>query len=328
MSATSQPSVMALPLVVGRTRVYFAPVQRSTGEPTIFDPASSAGWSGGASVAPWVDLGCVSGLSRVSESVLGEVYTSTPSTLRVQTKQKVAASVSFRFAQWSKLSMALASGSQHMNVLVTSGASAQVAGAGGPAVAAVALAANSSSTVLYLATPALALPPVGGLIVVDQDYASQAGFVGSGVSGGYVQTPAAVNSDLDYVRRISFNVQRVISIGSDGGIHLAAPLLAGAPTAGMKLQQFSGFVDREGGSFFQEWSALFVSEGLQGELLFVHYPRLQSSQGSAEHYTPIANVLYNVEPEASFRALPIVDATDGELVVCYRSYVPALNTPA
>jgi hypothetical protein len=50
----------------------------------------------------------------------------------------------------------------------------------------------------------------------------------------------------------------------------------------MKVQAVTGFVDREGGSFFQEWSALFVMEGGQGERIFFHYPRLQALGSAAE----------------------------------------------
>ncbi len=60
------------------------------------------------------------------------------------------------------------------------------------------------------------------------------------------------------------------------GLTLAEPLPGGAPAAGAKVQAVTGFVDREGGSFYQEWSALFVMEGSQGERIFFHYPRLQT----------------------------------------------------
>ncbi len=46
-------------------------------------------------------------------------------------------------------------------------------------------------------------------------------------------------------------------------------------------------MDREGGSFYQEWSALFVMEGSQGERIFFHYPRLQTMTGAEESVTPL-----------------------------------------
>ncbi len=63
---------------------------------------------------------------------------------------------------------------------------------------------------------------------------------------------------------------------------------------GMKVQPLCGFVDREGGGFFQEWSALFVIEGEQGERILFHYPRLQSSAGAAEANTALAAPLERV----------------------------------
>jgi hypothetical protein len=46
-------------------------------------------------------------------------------------------------------------------------------------------------------------------------------------------------------------------------------------------------VDREGGSFYQEWSALFVMEGSQGERIFFHYPRLQTVASAQEAALPL-----------------------------------------
>ena len=50
----------------------------------------------------------------------------------------------------------------------------------------------------------------------------------------------------------------------------------------MKVSGVVGFCDREGSSFFQEWSAVFVGEGQQGERVIWHYPRLQAMSGIAE----------------------------------------------
>jgi hypothetical protein len=40
------------------------------------------------------------------------------------------------------------------------------------------------------------------------------------------------------------------------------------------------FVDREGGSFFQEWSALFVAEPESGGRVCFYYPRLSPNPGA------------------------------------------------
>jgi hypothetical protein len=61
---------------------------------------------------------------------------------------------------------------------------------------------------------------------------------------------------------------------------LAQPLLAGAPATGASAQVVAAFVDREGGSFFQEWSALFVVEPESGGRVCFYYPRLSPNPGA------------------------------------------------
>ena len=102
---------------------------------------------------------------------------------------------------------------------------------------------------------------------------------------------------------------------------LEAPLLAGTPTAAMKVSPVVGFCDREGSSFFQEWSGLFVAEGQQGERVMWHYPRLQTMAGIAEERAKAPGGYEALRLTGSFRALPVTDALDGENVVCYRSYL-------
>jgi hypothetical protein len=162
---------------------------------------------------------------------------------------------------------------------------------------------------------------VGDLVAVDVDYVAQVGFVGSGVSGAYVSSAASVGGDVNYVRRVSLNVGQVVSI-ANGVLQLASPLLAGAPAAGMQVSRLVGFVDREGGGFFQEWSGLFCMDGEQGDRVIYHYPRLQAMQGAAEMVEPLAAPLEKVRLAGVFRALPVKDANDGATVLCFRSYLP------
>jgi hypothetical protein len=90
----------------------------------------------------------------------------------------------------------------------------------------------------------------------------------------------------------------------------------------MQVSPLVGFVDREGGGFFQEWSGLFVMDGEQGDRVIYHYPRLQAMQGSAETVEALAAPLERVKLAEAFRALPVKDANDGETVLCFRSYLP------
>jgi hypothetical protein len=311
----------ALPPVGRSVRAYFAPVDRVHRLPTLFDPSVNGRFSVNAPPAPWVSLGWIENFARKSTSKFGELVTGSPGATQFQVRETVDATVSFRFKAWSKLSMALAAGSQHMNLIVPA-AGGTANGSGSKGVPPVNLATGSTATFLALAASDAAGFAAGSLVTVDVDYAAQTGYVGSGVCAAYVTSASSVNSDPDYIRRVSFNVARVASTSSTG-LELAQPLIAGVPAAGMRVQPISGFVDREGGSFFQEWSALFVVDGEQGERILFHYPRLQSIAGPAESATALAPPLERIALSAAFRALPVTDANDGEQVVCFRSFLPS-----
>lgn len=304
-----------MPPAVRRIRAYFAPVNRSAQQPTIFDPAQQGLFGLNAPPAPWIDLGWISAFTRRSGTKIEALRAGAPATVQMQSRSEIEATVSFQFSSWGKLPMALASGSQQMNLLATQ-QGATAAGSGGTAVAAVALESGSTATILQVGTTAAAGFSVGEMVVADVDYTGQTGFVGSGVSGAYVKTALA---DVDYVRRVSLNVGRVSAI-QGGALTLESALIAGVPTTAMKVSGVVGFCDREGSTFFQEWSALFVAEGQQGERTLWHYPRLQA-MASVGEAAVAAGALESLRQSAAFRALPVKDPVDGENVVCFRSFV-------
>ncbi len=304
--------------VVRRVRAYFAPVNRAAGVPTVFDAAQMGGFALDLPPAPWVDLGWCAGFARKSATKVGALRAGAPAMVQSQVLTEVEATVTLEFESWGKLQMALAAGSQQMNLLRTTGGAA-ANGSGGVAAAAVALVAGSTAASLNVGTAAASGFVVGDLVAVDVDYAGQVGFVGSGVSGAYVGSAASV--DVNYVRRVSLNVGRVVAI-ANGALELESPLLAGVPAAGMKVSRLVGFVDREGGGFFQEWSGLFCLDGEQGDRVIYHYPRLQAMQGAAEMTETLAGALEKVRLVGAFRALPVKDANDGASVLCFRSYLP------
>lgn len=217
--------------------------------------------------------------------------------------------------------MALSAGSQHMNLLApATGAAAN--GSGAKAVPAVNLAATgSTASLLALNAGSSAAFAAGCMVAVDADYAGQTGYVGSGVYASYVQNALAVNSDPDYIRRVTFNVARVSQVTS-AGLQLAQPLVAGIPPSTMRVQQVLGFVDREGGDFLQEWSGLFVMQGEQSERILFYYPRLQATGGPEETGTALLAPIERIALSATFRALPVTDANDGQQAVCFRSFLP------
>jgi hypothetical protein len=288
--------------------------------PTMFDAAQMGAFELSAPPAPWVDLGWCSNFGRKSATKIGALTTGTPAVVQSQVVTQVEATVQLEFESWGKLQLALAAGSQQMNLLqTTKGAAAN--GSGGLAATATQLLAGSTATSLNVGVTAAAQFRVGELIAVDEDYVAQVGFVGSGVSAAYVSSPASVGNDINYIRRVTLNVGRVVGVAG-GALQLGSALLAGAPPSGMQVSPLVGFVDREGGGFFQEWSGLFVMDGEQGDRVIYHYPRLQAMQGSAEMVEALAGPLERVKLAGAFRALPVKDANDGETVLCFRSYLP------
>jgi hypothetical protein len=298
-----------LPPAVRRVRGYFAPVDRLSATPTPFDATTVASFDADAPPAPWTDLGWIDGFTRTSETKLQVVESGAPGTVLLQGRQSVGATVSMTFERWSKLTMALSCGAQQTNVLK----------AGASPVAITAL----SSTATFLSTPnGAGMIQAGDMIAVDADYNGQTGYLGAGASAAYLAN--AIGSDLNWIRRMTLNVGRVTAVTATG-LQLAEPLVAGVPVQGMQAQSIVALQDREGGTFFQEWSGLFSMQGEQGDALFFYYPRLQTMGGPAEKVVSLTSPLSHVLLSGQFIALPVVDPTDGSQVCCYRTYLPSAN---
>lgn len=308
--------------IARRVRGYFAPVNRTSQTPVLFDAAEQGAFSLDAPPAPWISLGWIQNFSRRASSKTSPLLTGIPSAALEQVRETIEAQVSFQFLSWTKLTMALATGSQHMNLLAPA-SGAPPAAVGAQAAAAVTPQSGSTATSILLASADASKFAPGSIIAVDVDYSGQTGYVGTPVAGAYVRQPL---NDVDYIRRVTFNVSLVAQVDSTG-LSLAEPLPAGAPPAGAKLQAVTGFVDREGGSFYQEWSALFVMQGSQGERIFFHYPRLQTMSGAEEVVMPLDGKNKNGQARVlltgQYLALPVTDPLDGERVLCYRSFLPA-----
>ena len=360
---STSPLRSAMVPITRQMRVYFAPVNRITETPTIFDPSASGAFALDSPPAPWVDLGWIESFERFYDTPTDVVRSGAKTLPAMQFRGPIEARVEFDFKEWGKLQMALAGGSEHMNVLATS-PSATPAPSGGTPIPAVAVLAGSTASQLVLGMGAVSAFGIGSLIAVDLDYEQQIGYVGSGISAAYVNNAAAVNNDANYVRRVTFNVGRVVEQTATSVI-LAQPLLAGVPATGASAQAVTAFVDREGGSFFQEWSALFIVEPESGGRICFYYPRLSPNPGAGSHgvsvtsgvgwkppksagvantnatanragggaassqkflredFADLAGPLTSVGLHASFLALPYTDSNDGQSVLCYRSFFPA-----
>lgn len=317
--------------ITRRVRAYFAPVNRQTETPSIFDPGKHGAFPLDAPPAPWIDLGWVDHFQRSCGTSTEGLQASAPGTAVAQFRGPLEAGVEFDFREWGKLQMALASGSEHMNVLA-SDPSANAQPSGGTPVGATAVLPGSSATEIVVGAGAVSGFNDGDLLAVDADYQQQTGYVGTGIAAAYVNDPADVNRDPNYVRRVTFNLGRVAEKTATS-LLLAQPLPGGAPTSGVGAQKVVAFVDREGGSFFQEWSGLFIAEEESGGRVCFFYPRLSptttlagvaASRGfQREEEVEVVKPIAAIALRAAFVALPHTDENDAQVVLCYRSYFPA-----
>jgi hypothetical protein len=318
----AQRGLMSPVAGASRVRAYFASVDRVTNTPTVFDPVQFPEFALESPPAPWLDCGWVANFRRVASTELTALTAGAKGMAQAQARSRYGATVEFEFLQWGKLQMAISSGSQPMNLL------AEIAGAAGApsgstAAPKVAVLAGSTPTEVAVGGSVSDFSE-GDLIVVDRDYALTTGYVGAGVPGAYVKNAADVGLSLDYTRRVSLNVSRVRAKTANT-LLLTHALLAGAPGTDMGVQRVIGFTDREGGSFFQEWSALFVLESETGARAFFHYPRVQTATPARESPTEIASGFDAWRLPTTLIALPTTDAIDSEQVLCYRSFVPERN---
>jgi hypothetical protein len=301
-------------------RAYAAPINRTSEIIAAFDPASQGQFNLDSPPSPWIDLGWVENFQRTAVTKYDALRTGPAANIAAQYRTQPEARVEFDLLSWGKLQLALSGGTQQMNVLAEQpGLPPQPSG--GMALPASPVQSGSTSTQVVLTPDQLADYSVGGIVAVDIDYNGQTGYLGSGAPGAYLSSPLNGQTYLDYIRRITFNVSRICAITSSS-LQLAEPLIA-MPVVGMGVQTVTAFLDREGSSFFQEWSGLFIVAPDSGGRACFYYPRLQPAASAAETKQEFAAPLFSNQLHVSLRALPTTDNNDNETVLCYRSYFPA-----
>jgi hypothetical protein len=303
-------------------RAYAAPINRITGSIAAFDPASQGGFDLDSPPAPWIDLGWVENFQRTAATKYDALRTGPAANITIQYRMQPEARVEFDLLSWGKLQLALSGGTQQMNVLAEQPGFPPLP-SGGMGLPASPVQAGSTYTQIVLTSDQLADYSVGDIVAVDVDYSGQTGYLGSGAPGAYLASPLNGITCVDYVRRVTFNVSRICAITSSA-LQLAEPLIA-QPVTGMGVQNVIAFLDREGSSFFQEWSGLFIVGPDSGGRACFYYPRLQPAAGAAETRQEFAAPLFSHRLHVGLRALPTTDTNDNETVLCYRSYFPAPN---
>ncbi len=299
---------------------FIAPVERTTGTGTIFDPSTAPSFDPNSPPAPWLALGEVENFQRNADDEMAPLAAGADATVVAQFRKRLEARVSFEMRCWGKLQLAIATGSTQWNVLAAEPGT-EPAPAGGTPVSASHLMAGSTAQCLLLADGEGANFAAGDLVVVDADFQQQGGYLGAGNSEAYVSPESEVQPGPDYVRRTSCNVARVASVSGDTQ-RLETPLPAGDPIPSHAVQKVIAFADREGGIFRQEWSALFVEQTVMGGKVFYYYPRLQSIPPAKERKAAIAGDYKALLLQAHLLALPCTDPEDGASALWYRVYVP------
>ena len=324
-----QPFRKPMVLVGSGFRGYFAPyLQGASPTPTIFDPARQGRFNTNAPPAGWYDLGWIDQFRRSPAGRIGQIRSGYRGAVRAQYRGEIGSSVEFEFREWGKLQMALATGTTHFNILKAAAGTPQQPLGGTPA-AAVALGGGSTASSILLTTGGGAQFQVGDFIAVDVDYSGQAGYLGSGIQATFALAGSV--TDPDYIRRVTLNVGVIQAINADT-LTLEQPLLGGAPPAGAKAQVVTGFASREGSSFIQAWSAVFVVDTADGAQLYYYYPQLSVASEREEATFEVENAgtadVRGHALRAEFNALAFEDPVDGETVVCYRGFFPAPGSQA
>jgi hypothetical protein len=301
-------------------RAYVVPIDRNTGTTAPFDPSAQGEFDLDLPPVPFLDVGWVENFQRTSATKYEALRAGPQNTLTTQYRAQFDAGVEFDLPNWGKLQMALAGGGQQINVLATPTTS-PLQSSGGTPFPAVYVQDGATIVELPVAAPDLDNFQVGDIVAVDWDYQGQTGYVGAGAPAAYVAAPMDVATHVDFIRRVTFNVSRV-SNKTPYSLVLGQRLMGGAQT-GMGVQKVAALLDREGGTYFQEWAALFVVVGRTGGRACFYYPRLQAAASTTEVRQEIEAPLFNTMLHAKLRALPSVDPHDGETVLCYRSYFPA-----
>jgi hypothetical protein len=179
--------------VARRARAYFAPVNRAAQTPTLFDPSEQGGFNPDAPPSPWISLGWIQNFTRKPLSRTTPILTGIPAAPLEQVRESLEAQVSLEFLSWTKLTMALATGSQHMNLLAPASSGAPAADGAQAADAVVPQSGSTATSITLAPTDAARFSP-GALVACDVDYSGQTGYVGTPIAGAYLRS-ALTNAD-------------------------------------------------------------------------------------------------------------------------------------
>ncbi len=330
-------------------RAFFAPYNIALGSgtanttlgPKILDLQADGPFNTNSPPAGWFDLGWIRDFRLAPQTKIGQVRSGYRGAIRSQYKGQVGEQFELRFREATRMAYKIAMGTNPFNLLDVP--SAQTLG---PLSASGATSVPTASPTyeesdlnglpgVHVPTGSGSLFSVGDFIVADLDYnGSDSGIVGS------AGQPIFLNAvtDVDYLRKVSDFVGRIVSIDTGGGtdiLELAQKIVGGGsgdptavivPPAGSNVQKVIGWANREGGTHITEWSALFTLDTIDDAQISCYYPHVSSAQFRDVSAWAIENVgttdLTGYELDCVMEALAFDDPIDGETVVGYKAFYP------
>jgi hypothetical protein len=311
--------------------------------------------------AGWFDLGWIKDYAITPQSKVGSIASGYRGATRAKVRGQVGEEFEFKFQEFSRMALKISTGCEAFNFLAA-GQASTTSPLGTSGTAAVSLGASGYQATGGTATdprvaglPTVFLPAGSGAlfiafnqIVVDIDYDKvSVGFVGSNGIPVYVNNAP---QDVDFIRRTSDFTGTVALVvagpiagvaGGQDALVLVQPFTGGGasssvnpgpvvPPAGSKIQKITGWTVREGGTFIQDWSGLFVLDTIDGDQICFYYPHISITQFKNINTRAIDNVgttdETRYELDATFESLAFDDPLDGETVVCYRAFYPSSGT--
>ncbi len=216
--------------VARRVRAYFAPVNRAAQTPVLFDPSQQGRFSLDAPPAPWISLGWIQDFARKPASKTSPLLTGIPAAPLEQVRETLAGASKSSVPELDQVDHG--AGDRLAAYEPACAGERRGSGSGwsaGDCRQLLRRAVRRQHPSLLASTDAAKFT-AGSIVAVDVDYTGQTGFVGSPVAGAYVRQAL---TDVDYIRRVTFNVALVSQVSSTG-LTLAEPLPGGAPAAGAK----------------------------------------------------------------------------------------------
>jgi hypothetical protein len=327
-------------------RSFFAPYNPALGSavastvlgPTILDLASQGPFNTNSLPIGWADLGWIKDFKLTPASKIGQVRSGYRGAVRAQYRGQVGESFEFKFREAARMQFKIATGTNPINLLAgtTLTTVGPVSATGSPKTSMVSYVPGPPSVLTVTSSAAINISGGTGseYIVCDLDYnTTQYGTVGS---AGVPIQPNAV-TDIDYIRKTSDFVARVVSVNANA-LTLDQPFVGGgsstsfvapgyaAPAAGSFVQKVDGWAAREGGTFITEWSGLFVMDTIDAAQIAVYYPHISINQFRDVAAWAIENVgttdETGYELDCIMEALAFDDPIDGETVVGYKCFYP------